>query len=195
MPFQALPIAMRRNTGSPLSKLLLMHLTARCPMPDADAIAGQISPGSMLDLDADEAARFCQCSVDDIYGALAELERLRLVYPHEQWLFSHCPDPTKREQRWEFLVVALPLSSTPPEERRRLKASDDQLDRLRSEQHYRCATCDERDDEIESWHVDHILPRSLGGADVEDNCQAICGACNSRKGAKVHWLDFLGGRR
>lgn len=31
--------------------------------------------------------------------------------------------------------------------------------------------------------VDHIVPRSRGGADDEDNLQAICSACHAKKTA------------
>ena len=30
--------------------------------------------------------------------------------------------------------------------------------------------------------IDHIVPRSKGGADHLDNLQLLCGACNSMKG-------------
>ena len=30
--------------------------------------------------------------------------------------------------------------------------------------------------------VDHIVPKSQGGTDHEDNLQLLCGACNSTKG-------------
>ena len=33
--------------------------------------------------------------------------------------------------------------------------------------------------------VDHIVPRSKGGNDHEGNLQLLCGACNSRKGART----------
>ena len=33
--------------------------------------------------------------------------------------------------------------------------------------------------------LDHVHPRSLGGAHDEDNLQTLCRSCNSRKGARV----------
>lgn len=189
-----LPLALRKNTGSPLSKLLLIYLMARCPMPDGDALHS-ISPGSMIEFDEDEAARFCQVPVEDVYLALTELERLRYAYPCEKWLFTQSAKFTSDRDRWVFVIVALPLSFVPAGDRGRIKASDDQIDLMLGRQRYICATCGTHDDHVQSWHVDHIIPRSVGGADVEENCQAICSTCNSRKGAKVHWVDFLGGRR
>lgn len=35
-----------------------------------------------------------------------------------------------------------------------------------------------------SLHMDHILPRSVGGADTVDNLVPCCKACNFRKGDK-----------
>lgn len=32
--------------------------------------------------------------------------------------------------------------------------------------------------------IDHIVPRSKGGPNVECNLQVLCGTCNSRKGAR-----------
>lgn len=46
---------------------------------------------------------------------------------------------------------------------------------------YRCVKCAT----TENLAVDHIYPWSLGGEDVLENLQALCGPCNSRKGAKV----------
>ena len=37
---------------------------------------------------------------------------------------------------------------------------------------------------------DHIVARELGGQDVFDNLQLMCGACNSKKGTK-HMAEFI----
>jgi 5-methylcytosine-specific restriction endonuclease McrA len=44
----------------------------------------------------------------------------------------------------------------------------------------RCAYCRKRADTI-----DHVVPRSRGGAHSWDNCVAACRACNSRKADKM----------
>lgn len=36
-------------------------------------------------------------------------------------------------------------------------------------------------------HVDHIIPRSLGGPSLIGNLQTMCFSCNSSKGAKIDW--------
>ena len=43
-----------------------------------------------------------------------------------------------------------------------------------------CAYCGSSED----LSVDHILPRSLGGGDEEENLVTSCSLCNSMKGAK-----------
>lgn len=192
MPFQALPIAFRKVTGSPLAKLLMIYLVHKCevgPHPCAPESA-------MMEFDWTEAAAFCECGKDEIFATLEQLERLRLAYPSDSWLAHNKDTPFRRpEYRWDFICVALPVSSTPAAERKRFKASDDQFDTMWTRDGYRCVTCNTSHDDVKDWHVDHIIPRSVGGADVEENCQAICGRCNNRKGPKLHFVDFIGGRK
>lgn len=48
---------------------------------------------------------------------------------------------------------------------------------------YRCLACGrspEGDDVV--LHVDHIIPRSKGGSDGDDNLQTLCAECNLGKG-------------
>lgn len=40
-----------------------------------------------------------------------------------------------------------------------------------------------------NWHADHIVPHSRGGRTEVINGQALCGACNQRKHAKVLTVD------
>jgi 5-methylcytosine-specific restriction endonuclease McrA len=37
--------------------------------------------------------------------------------------------------------------------------------------------------------MEHILPRSLGGKDKEENLAAACYRCNEFKGSKTHATD------
>lgn len=37
----------------------------------------------------------------------------------------------------------------------------------------------------EKWHEDHVVPLSLGGSDLLENCRPACPPCNLRKGAKL----------
>lgn len=186
MPFQALPIAFRTNTGNATSKLAWIYVVQHCSIDDA--------PNGMAWLEAEvrEIAAFCQCDASEAVAALKHLERCGLVdvVRWKSWEDGGEPDEA-------FIDVTLPMSSLGQEERKRIKASPDEVDFLRREQSYRCVTCGVRDisAEVGDWHVDHIIPRSLGGADVAGNCQVICATCNSRKGARIHFVDFLGGRR
>ena len=42
----------------------------------------------------------------------------------------------------------------------------------------------------EDIHLDHVIPKSRGGADDIDNRIALCGNCNMEKGRKA-WGAFL----
>ena len=55
--------------------------------------------------------------------------------------------------------------------------------RLYGLQEGRCKGC-EQHFEFRHFHVDHIIPRSRGGQDVEGNLQLLCGSCNVIKGDK-----------
>jgi 5-methylcytosine-specific restriction endonuclease McrA len=35
-----------------------------------------------------------------------------------------------------------------------------------------------------SFHADHVIPFAKGGATITNNGQALCSACNLKKGAK-----------
>ena len=37
---------------------------------------------------------------------------------------------------------------------------------------------------LEATHVDHVIPRRLGGDDSMDNLQALCRSCNLSKGGR-----------
>lgn len=53
--------------------------------------------------------------------------------------------------------------------------------RLYLARHPLCVECEGRDHVVQATQVDHIVPRSRGGADGDDNLQALCAACHSRK--------------
>lgn len=47
---------------------------------------------------------------------------------------------------------------------------------------FRCRYCGTKAEEVE-LHVDHVVPRSLGGTDDADNLAASCQPCNAGKGS------------
>ena len=55
---------------------------------------------------------------------------------------------------------------------------------------YRCELCGAHEEQI-ALHVDHIVPRSKGGADDLSNLQALCMTCNTNKRAEDD-ADFRG---
>ena len=48
---------------------------------------------------------------------------------------------------------------------------------------YCCQQCGQDNGKL---HVDHIIPRRLGGTDSEDNLQVLCQKCNLSKGKNAY---------
>ena len=48
--------------------------------------------------------------------------------------------------------------------------------------HWKCVSCGRDSHNNAILHVDHIIPRSLGGADTVMNYQTLCNICNLGKG-------------
>ena len=46
-----------------------------------------------------------------------------------------------------------------------------------------CAECIKHGNIAAATTVDHIIPLSLGGADIDANCQSLCDPCHDRKTA------------
>lgn len=61
-------------------------------------------------------------------------------------------------------------------------------ERLYSLQRGKCACC--REPLGKNYHLDHIMPLALGGANTDDNMQLLRQRCNTRKNAK-HPVDYM----
>ena len=68
--------------------------------------------------------------------------------------------------------------------------------KVRAQAENRCGYCGARQEYV-PWalEVEHIVPKSKGGADDEGNLWLACHACNLFKGAQTHGRDPLTGRR
>ena len=64
----------------------------------------------------------------------------------------------------------------------RIRRSEPQRRKIAQRQNWKCAgeTC-ALVGELEAYDLDHIIPLSKGGEDVDDNLQALCPACHRRK--------------
>jgi len=60
--------------------------------------------------------------------------------------------------------------------------------RLFELQRGKCACC--RCDIRNGYHLDHIMPLSLGGPNADENMQLLCPQCNMQKSAK-HPIEFM----
>lgn len=68
--------------------------------------------------------------------------------------------------------------------------------RIRIQAQNRCGYCLARQEYI-PWdlEIEHIIPRSKGGTDNEDNLWCACRICNARKSNHTHGVDPLTRRR
>lgn len=66
---------------------------------------------------------------------------------------------------------------------------DEDIKKILSAQLNKCAEPTCRIDLSGGYHVDHIMPISLGGSSWPDNIQCLCPTCNLRKGPK-HPIDW-----
>jgi len=67
------------------------------------------------------------------------------------------------------------------------KLSNNIAEKLLKLQQGKCACCY---NQLEKYHLDHIMPVSLGGENKDRNIQLLCPTCNLQKNAK-HPIDFM----
>ena len=72
-------------------------------------------------------------------------------------------------------------------ERRSIRLSEDDRTKLERQQNDRCANCGRFLERNTKPHVDHRIPIALGGRDILDNLQLLCGQCNMGKGSLPVW--------
>ena len=67
---------------------------------------------------------------------------------------------------------------------KRKRATDAQRLFLSHRQAGRCAICGFP--LSAQMHVDHIIPRAIGGRNAVSNLQLVCARCNTKKGKALH---------
>jgi len=176
MPFQAIAYARRVRTGTALSKLIWIELV------------GQSHLDGYVDIEVSDLVAFTHASPREVLDALAVLRSLGLI----DW-------PQEHPDEWICAIVKLPLSEDHHSERKRPKLTSDQMRAIHTT---RCPGCMRAQDDGSNegsedyyfsgeFHVDHIIPRAMGGADVEENLQLLCPRCNARKGRRAGWVNLL----
>lgn len=81
-------------------------------------------------------------------------------------------------------IFAKPIHRTDVPKRKGAKPSKDIKHKLFGQQEGRCNGCLDLFN-FRNFHIDHIVPKSLGGANTDDNLQLLCGWCNSKKGNRT----------
>ena len=89
-------------------------------------------------------------------------QRWREKYPDQNRVFKH-------KRRTRLLATGNSFTS-------------DQIRSLSITQNYKCVNC--KTSIRKSFHIDHIMPVSLGGSNDISNIQLLCPCCNLRKRAK-----------
>lgn len=128
------------------------------------------------------------------------LEKDEKFKSHTRTLFrqTHNPSQTlcaiigqelKYDLSNEEAEIMLPwLQANLKKDNQRKRIADETKRALYEKQKGRCMVCGEQ---LESWkgmHVDHIIPFSLVGDELDDNYQALCATCNLSKSART---DFV----
>ena len=121
------------------------------------------------------ARRWIGIDIDPVAEKIT-LDRLR----HETGLFDTDGDPVTVRKR-------------PPKRNDIAAMSDDEMrQRLHSRQGARCANwhCDSESLRMVDMDLDHVIPKTRGGADGIENRIGLCGNCNRRKGTRA-WGEFM----
>ena len=60
---------------------------------------------------------------------------------------------------------------------------------IKEANNYECIYCGERHYE-HNLTIDHVRPRTMGGANTTSNCVPACKTCNQSKGS-MNWVDWF----
>ncbi|WP_310474117.1 HNH endonuclease [Sandarakinorhabdus sp.] len=135
---------------------------------DADDRGGDTSRLSISDL-----CRLTGFSWRGVATARTKLAKLGLILV--------CAAPGERP---DTIVDPKPLQHKPVADRvtrSKYKLSATKRKRIMERDAYRCCKCGSHLD----LSIDHIVPRSAGGSNEDDNLQTLCVPCNVKKGAAV----------
>lgn len=113
----------------------------------------------------------------DVSEKAYELVKIRL----REQVLAVCADDADTAGRGRAPIDGEVIHRTDIPLDRRGKPSRDIKHRLYGQQEGRCNGCKVHFP-FRNMTLDHIIPKSKGGSDTDDNLQLLCNACNSKKG-------------
>ena len=73
-----------------------------------------------------------------------------------------------------------------------ISLSDAEKEKILINQNNKCAFCGKKISSLhDDCHIDHVIPFSYTGDELNDNYQVLCSSCNEKKGNKVSFLTQL----
>ena len=126
--------------------------------------------------------------VAKMYSVWQKKNKEKVKIRNKRWSNNNRNSAARRSAKWRAknpLKVA-EINRVKNNKRRLIEGTFTKYDicLLLKVQNYKCVYCLEDIGKNKKWHLDHIMPVSLGGTNWPENLQALCKSCNLRKSNK-----------